>query len=230
MKKQNDISWQHLYYRDKKKIEVKELVSNNKITRRIFFSSLSPSLKKELIKELHFFIKQVFNFSKFSILIVGLGNEEHTADAIGPKTVKKIVVNSHLTKLGIENLPIKVSALEPGVMATTGIDTQKIIKSVVKEIKPDLVLLIDSFVTDTLSFLNQTIEIVNDGVIPGSGVKGLNEKIDARTLGVPVMLIGVPTALIYQNDYLLSKSDIDNYVKNMSDLLSSAINTILYST
>ncbi|MBR6113236.1 MAG: GPR endopeptidase, partial [Bacilli bacterium] len=170
---------------------------------------------------------------KDHIFIVGLGNENHTADSIGPKTLKHIQVNSFLENIGVEISGNKVSALEPGVLGETGILTDKIISSVSKEIKPDLIILIDSFVSDDINYLNKTIEITNYGINPGSGLKGINSKIDKTTLGIPILVIGVVTAIEikFTNDnninfipYLLSTKDIDEFVINISKIIGQSIN------
>ncbi len=82
--------------------------------------------------------------SPFHVLIIGIGNDSYTADSLGPKVVKKIHVNAHLVDFDIHIEGNKISALEPGVLGETGIETRRIIESVAEEIDPDLVILIDS--------------------------------------------------------------------------------------
>jgi hypothetical protein len=126
----------------------------------------------------------------------------------------------------------KISALEPGVLGTTGIDTFRIIESVSSEIKPDLIILIDSFVTNKISFLNKSIEINDDGIIPGSGLYGNNKSIKKETINVPVLVIGIPTALEYKKSgntpLLISTSDVDEYVIKISEIIGTSINEVLY--
>lgn len=132
------------------------------------------------------------------ILIVGLGNWNVTPDALGPKVISKVFVTRHL----LEHVPEQidesvrpVSAIAPGVMGLTGIETSEIIEGIVKKVKPDLVVAIDALASRRTNRVNTTIQIADTGVHPGSGVgnkrKGLNE----QTLGVPVIAIGVPTVV-----------------------------------
>lgn len=190
--------------------------------------NISKTLKKEL---LYFFNLYKINKTKH-IFIIGLGNESNTADSIGPKTLKYINVNSHLFNLGFNINHIKISALEPGVLGTTGIDTTNIIKSVSKYIKPDLIILIDSFITDNIKYLNKTIELSNTGLKPGSGLRGNNSYISKTNLKIPIMTIGIPTAIEYKkenNTLLVSTSDIDEYVNTISKILGNTLNDILYN-
>ena len=205
------------------------------IYKTIFFNDLNnkESIKKILKNEILFFLHEMDITKKNHIFIVGLGNENHTADSIGPKVLKHINVNSFLENIGIEINGNKISALEPGVLSETGILTDKIISSVSKEIKPDLIILIDSFVSDDINYLNKTIEITNYGINPGSGLKGINSKIDKTTLGIPILVIGVVTAIEikFTSDnninfipYLLSTKDIDEFVINISKIIGQSIN------
>ena len=184
-------------------------------------------IKEELLT----FLKK-YNINKNNhIFIIGLGNESNTADSIGPKALKYININSHLFNLNI-NIPyIKVSALEPGVLGTTGIDTSEIIKSVSDKIKPDLIILIDSFITNNVDYLNKTIEISNTGIKPGSGIRGNNSKISENILKIPIITIGIPVCIEYKNNnntLLVSTSDIDEYVNKISKIIGTSINEVLY--
>ncbi|MDE6285321.1 MAG: GPR endopeptidase [Bacilli bacterium] len=197
----------------------------------IHFHQPNHALKEKIKKEIAFFLNK-YNFSaQKHIFIIGLGNDFHTADSIGPKTIKHIPANAHLEKLGVNIRSPKISLLEPGVLGTTGIPTIKTIQSVTKEIKPDLILLIDALVTDNVSFLNHTIQITDEGILPGSGLKGSNEKINQKNLGIPVIAIGIPTAIEYINKttLLVSSSDIDLFIQNTSLLLAESINELLHS-
>ena len=168
-------------------------------------------------------------------MVVGLGNNSHTADSIGPKTLQYIKVNSHLPSLGIKVDSNIISTLEPKVLSVTGIDTKRIVESVVEEIKPDLVILIDSFVTEDIKYLEHTIELTTKGIIPGSGIKGINSEISQKTLNVPVLVIGVPTAIELKLNnknninYLLSTNHIDDYINKISEIIGLSINECLYN-
>ena len=223
--KKNDNNFKQVYLSDDKNI----VVLSFKNYRTIKFKYLNDDLINIIKNELSFFLDKIKK--KRSVLIVGLGNDNLTADSIGPKVLKGIKVNAHLIKMGLITNEIKVSSLEPGVLGETGIDTTKIIKSVTKEIKPDFLIIIDSFITDDINSLEKIIQINNKGITPGSGIYGVNSKINQKNIGVPIIVIGVPTALeatIKNNKYILSTNNIDKYVIKISKIISKAINNILH--
>ena len=182
-------------------------------------------IKKEIIKAIKQFIKKRKNKH---IFVVGLGNENNTADSIGPKVIKKINVNSHLNNIGVYTRN-KISALEPGVLGTTGINTKKIIESITNEIKPDLVIIIDSYITKDFKYLNKSIQITDQGITPGSGFNSKDDEISYNTIHIPVLVIGVATAIEinkYSRSYIVSTKDVDKYVIEISDIISDSINTV----
>lgn len=132
-----------------------------------------------------------------SCLILGLGNIDSTADSLGPITLEKIMVTRHLfllntnVKKGIR----EVSAISPGVMANTGIETFDIIKSLVNEINPDFLIVIDALASSSISRINKTIQITDTGIHPGSGIGNNRKEISAEKIGIPVIAIGVPTVV-----------------------------------
>ena len=138
------------------------------------------------------------NKNNASILIVGLGNEYITPDALGPKVVKNINITRHfinLTKDLIDKNTREVSAILPGVLGTTGIETSEIVKSVVEKIKPDLVIAIDSLASSSMQRIGNTIQLSNTGITPGAGVRNKREGLNIQTLNVPVIALGVPTVV-----------------------------------
>lgn len=169
------------------------------------------------------------------VFVVGIGNDSHTADSIGPKSLKFLHVNSHLLNLGLDIDNYIVSSLEPGVLGETGIDTFKIIQSVVDEIRPNCLILIDSFVTDSVDMIGTTILLTDEGLTPGSGIKGNNATICEKTLGIPILTVGIPTAVeIFlktkkgeEKSYLLSPADIDIFVKEISEIIGQSIDLAL---
>lgn len=223
-----------------KYISVKKTVINNKISKTIIFKNLNYKIKvkKILIKEIKYFFNILGITNNDHIFIVGIGNDTHTADSVGPKILKHIKVNSFLNNLGIKIKGNKVSTLEPGVLGETGILTSKIIKSVSEEIKPDLVILIDSFISEDIDLLNKTIEINNYGIDTGIGIKEINSSINNELLNCKILTIGVITgvelSLSKEKDknyipYLLTSKDIDSYVNEISLLIADAINTTIYN-
>lgn len=207
-------------------IEVIEDIDKNIIYKTIIFNNITNKLKEIIVKELLFFYKKTRNNLKH-FLIIGIGNDNYTSDSIGPKILKHIKVNYNL-----ENPDIKVSALEPGAFGETGILTEKIISSITKEIKPDIILLLDSYITDDINYLNKTIEINNKGLYPGAGISNINSKIDEESINTPIIVIGVPTAVEVKfsntnknfKPYILSTKDVDKYINNISKLIGESLN------
>lgn len=209
--------------------ENKKIDSN---TMCITFKNLydENQIKKELKKALLYFLDKEKLPQKVHFFIVGLGNDNFTSDSVGPKVLKELNVNAYVKRLGLDLQKNVISALEPGTLVETGIKTSNVIKSVLKEIKPNVLICIDSFVCETTKYLNHSLEITSEGLIPGSGLKGCNEEISKKTMGIPVLTIGVPTAIeleIEKNTYLLSTKDIDEYVLSISKIIGKTLNEIL---
>lgn len=132
------------------------------------------------------------------VLIAGLGNRMITADALGPKTVDKIFVTRHLFSAMpslADKLDSSVSAIAPGVLGITGIETAEIIKGVVRHANPKIVIAVDALAAREVKRLNSTIQLSNTGISPGSGVGNHRNALNEETLGVPVISIGVPTVI-----------------------------------
>lgn len=130
-------------------------------------------------------------------LILGLGNRLSTADSLGPITLDKIMVTRHLFLLNtnVKDGIRSVSALSPGVMANTGIETYDIITSLVKKIKPKFLIVIDALASSSIERINKTIQLTDTGIHPGSGIGNNRKEISSETLGIPVIAIGVPTVV-----------------------------------
>lgn len=156
----------------------------------------------EIAKELANQLKLLFPKGKeqLSVLIVGLGNREVTADSLGPRVVDNLTITRHMVmEFGNaayegRNVPL-ISSLIPGVMAKTGMESQEIISGVVKQTSPDLVLIIDALAARSIKRLNRTIQISNAGINPGSGVGNYRNAIKEENLGIPVIAMGVPTVV-----------------------------------
>ena len=158
-----------------------------------------------------------------AVLIVGLGNREVTADALGPRVLDNLMITRHIMrtygKAAYENQCInEISSIEPGVMAKTGMETAEIVKGVVEETKPDVVIVVDALAARSTRRLNRTIQITNTGIQPGSGVGNHRNALTEESLGCPVFAIGVPTvvdAATIVNDALEklvdNKEDLDDW-------------------
>lgn len=132
---------------------------------------------------------------KRRILVVGLGNRAVTPDALGPYVVDNLYITRHLINEGIYDSSMEISALCPGVMAQTGIETLDILKAVVKETKPDIVIAVDALAARNANRLNSTIQIADTGISPGSGVGNNRKALNEKELGCKVIAIGVPTVI-----------------------------------
>ena len=157
---------------------------------------------REISEQLAKVLKQLINVKKedVSVLIVGLGNRAVTPDALGPRVVDNLYITRHIINeygkyaFGKEHVN-RVSSIVPGVMAQTGMETAEIIKGVVRETKPDLLIVIDALAARNSRRLNRTIQIADTGINPGSGVGNYRNAITKETIGVPVIAIGVPTVV-----------------------------------
>ena len=157
---------------------------------------------REVSEQLARVIRQLVRLKKesLSVLIAGLGNREVTPDALGPEVIGNLRITRHMIRVyGRVSAELQqaaeVSALVPGVMAQTGMETLEIIKGVVDETHPQLVIVIDALAARSTKRLNRTIQITDTGINPGSGVGNHRNAINEETLGVPVIAIGVPTVV-----------------------------------
>lgn len=159
-------------------------------------------VSEELAKYLIEVMKKIIPESEHDkeVLVMGLGNRQATPDALGPYVADNLNVTRHIVKeygkyAALEEMNCVVSAIVPGVMAQTGMETAEIIKGVVRETKPDLLIVIDALAARNSRRLNRTIQIADTGINPGSGVGNYRNAITKETIGVPVIAIGVPTVV-----------------------------------
>lgn len=132
------------------------------------------------------------------ILVVGLGNIYVTPDALGPKVINEIDVTRHIIKYlpqYVEEGTRPVSAISPGVLGTTGIETVEILKGIVDNIHPKLLIVIDALASRSIDRISSTIQISDTGIVPGAGVGNTRQEISQNTLGVPVIALGIPTVV-----------------------------------
>ena len=144
---------------------------------------LSEELKEIINKHIEF---------KDDILVVGLGNMYVTPDSLGPKVINDIDVTRHIIKYlpqYIDENSRPVSAISPGVLGTTGIETLEILEGVVKEIKPKLLIVIDALASRSIERISNTIQLSDTGIVPGAGVGNTRKEISESTLGIPVVAI-----------------------------------------
>lgn len=136
--------------------------------------------------------------SKDPVLVVGLGNLYVTPDALGPKVINEIDITRHLLEYMPEVLnedTRSVSAVSPGVLGTTGIETQEILKGIVQNINPKLIIIIDALSSRSIERISSSIQIADTGIVPGAGVGNTRKELTKDSLGVPVIAIGIPTVV-----------------------------------
>ncbi|WNC16835.1 GPR endopeptidase [Brevibacillus brevis] len=171
-------------------IEVPKLRDND--------TSIEEQVARRFAHEMVSFLKELGITEEKKALVVGLGNWNVTPDALGPMVVENLLVTRHLYQLAPETVGEgyrEVSALSPGVLGITGIETSEIVFGVVEKSKPDFVICIDALASRALHRVNTTIQISDTGIHPGSGVGNKRKAIDQNTLGIPVIAIGVPTVV-----------------------------------
>ena len=148
-------------------------------------------------KELKTLLAQLIG-EKDDILVVGLGNLYVTPDALGPKVIQDIDITRHIINYMPEVLDQDtrpVSAVSPGVLGTTGIETLEILKGIVDNIHPKLLIVIDALASRSIERISSTVQIADTGIVPGAGVGNQRKELTIDTLGVPVIAIGVPTVV-----------------------------------
>lgn len=162
--------------------------------------------------------------SELSVLAVGLGNAELTADAIGPMTVSKLTATRHLkeheTELYLALGCSSLSILAPGVLGQTGIEALELLRNTVESVHPDLILVIDALAAASCERLATTIQFSNVGIVPGSGVGNHRNAITQETVGVPVISIGVPTVvdsttLVFDTLKLAEIEETDDFMQKV---------------
>ena len=161
------------------------------------------------------------------VLVVGLGNETSTPDALGPLSVKKIIVTNHLYLVGgLDEGFRRVCAISPGVMGETGMETSDLVVSVIEMLKPDLVIVIDALASQSVERLNKTIQMTDTGIHPGSGVGNQRKEISKEIIGIPVVAIGIPTVVdavtivsdtleFMQKHFSYTKKNINNPINKL---------------
>ena len=187
----------------------------------------------EVAKELAKYVGNILKLDKtdYTALVVGLGNRDVTPDALGPQTVDNLNITRHIVKeygkYAMDETQVHmISAIAPGVMAQTGMESFEIIKGVVDTIHADVVFVVDALAARNTKRLNRTIQIADTGIHPGSGVGNHRNEISKETLGVPVIAIGVPTvvdaATIVRDtmENLVASLDSDDKYEMLQDLIA----------
>ena len=190
------------------------------------------------------------------VLVAGIGNEDVTPDALGPRAADKVRVTRHLFHMfgadGDEDCSC-VSCLVPGVTGMTGIETAELIKQAVEITKPEIVIVIDSLAARSIERVSTTIQINDTGIEPGSGMGNMRKALNKAYLGCEVIAIGVPTVIdaatiirealeahmddalqveeyinAHHQELIVTSTDIDQLIKDFSDIISNGINKTLH--
>lgn len=226
-------------------IEVKDLVDGEEEIK----AEASKAFASELAKLVQFHYK-------LKVLVIGLGNEKVTPDALGPVTVSKVKVTRHIFLYygaeGDEQVGC-VSALMPGVMATTGMETAELIRGAVDIAKPEVVIAVDALAARNVDRISTTIQITDTGISPGSGTGNMRKDLTEKSLGTKVIAIGVPTVIdsktlildsldgllkspqkalehLEKNgeSMIVTTSDIDQVIFDFSEVIANGINSTLH--
>ena len=185
------------------------------------------------------------------VLVVGLGNNDITPDAIGPQTASKVLATRHLSS-GQDSAEEeffsslrRVSSFAGGVMGQTGIETAEIVRAIAAELRPAVIIAIDALACTDISRLGTTIQITDTGISPGSGVSNERKELSEKVFGVPVIAVGVPTVVDMHTivksltgkringelpNMMVTPRDIDRLTERASQLLAFGINLALQPT
>ncbi len=162
-----------------------------------------------------------------SILVAGLGNRKITSDSLGPNCTDNISITRHLNYQDSEKKYFpEVSAIAPGVLAQTGIETVELIRGAAENCHPSLVIAVDALASRSVGRLASTIQLSDTGIAPGSGIGNHRKKISSETIGFPVMAIGVPTVVDSATLVLdaLERAGIEDYPDTLIPILEEGSN------
>ena len=203
-------------------------------------------------------LKDLIHFHYYlKVLVVGLGNEKVTPDSLGPHTVDKVKITSHLFKIfdcdGDWEMA-NVSGFNPSVTGVTGMETADVIEKIVSIVKPEVVIIVDSLAAKDIKRISTTIQNCDTGIAPGAGMGNRRKEISEKTLGCRVISIGVPTVIDSRTlildaageieswnstsvdrylkeremDMIVTSTDIDQIIKDFSEIISNGINITLH--
>ena len=192
----------------------------------------------ERLNEFSSVLKTVLPKNAASVLVVGVGNENITADSLGPKTNDYVLATRHILpdlqkSLAADDL-FNVATLTTGVLGETGIETAEIVKGIVRQISPDCVIAVDALAASSAERHGTTIQFSDSGISPGSGVGNHRDEISSTTVGVPVIAIGIPTVVstgVISGDgsdtAFVTPREIDRITEQGAKLIGMGINVCL---
>lgn len=171
-------------------------------------------------------------------LVAGLGNDEMTPDAVGPLAVNSVIATRHLKRGMPEDFAAftTVSAVKPGVLGATGIESAELLRSACRAADPARLIAVDALASASLDRLCRTVQLTNAGIVPGSGVGNDRAAVNQKSLGLPVLAIGVPTvvdAAAFSDSpdaagMFVTPRDIDASVRDVAKLIGYGINLALH--
>ena len=227
-------------------IEVRGILEQKEDIRKRAARALAGVLKEMV--PFHYYLK---------VLVVGLGNEKVTPDSLGPHTVDKVKITSHLFKIydcdGDDEMS-NVSGFNPSVTGVTGMETAEVIEKVVGLVQPEAVIIIDSLAAKDIARISTTIQVSDTGISPGAGMGNRRKSIDEETLGCRVVAIGVPTVIDSRTlildaaaeipgwaeeeargyfakkelDMIVTSTDIDEIIREFAEIIADGINITLH--
>ena len=200
---------------------------------------------EDIEKALYKALEDLLPEKREKIMVVGLGNTEITSDSVGPKTAEKILATRHIMGKFAENIGLKglksVSVIAPNVLGKTGIEVSELVLGAVETVKPDAVIVLDALCSKSVERLFSCIQLCDNGISPGSGVKNSRKELSHKTLGVPVVAIGIPTVVDALTiafeltgeeakehiDMIVTPKDADLLCEKTSQFLSEVLNVFL---
>ncbi len=171
-------------------------------------------------------------------LVVGLGNAAVTPDAVGPLALRSLIVTRHLSVLTQHGGFCSVSAFEPGVLGTTGMESAETVRAVADCTQPEQIVVIDALAAADPARICASIQLTDTGIVPGSGVGNSRAAFNRETLGAPVLAIGVPTVVDAQTllpegqtcepGLIVTPRDIDARVRETAQAIGYALDLALH--
>lgn len=161
-----------------------------------------------------------------SVLVAGLGNPSITPDAVGPETARFTLATRHLKQQMPDDFVVfrPVSVCQTGVLGTTGMESSELVKAIRTASEPSAIVVIDALAARSSDKLCRTVQLTDSGITPGSGVGNDRAELSRKTLGLPVLAIGVPTVVDAGDGLIVTPRDIDKYVKDAGKLIAYALN------
>jgi len=199
-------------------VDCEDLVNRDRSVKDVYARCVAGELKK-----------MVGTSKEGPTLIIGLGNREVTPDALGPKVCENVFVTRHIKKYvpeAIDERTANVCAIAPGVLGVTGLETEEVVKGIVKEVKPSMIIAIDSLAARAISRIGSSVQLSDTGISPGAGIGNNRKALNQESLGVPVIALGVPMvtyAYTIAGDLIEAAMGPDVEDKNIEQFIGSVM-------